>query len=213
MEICGVIMQRIRTKYTKGPEIKYVSHLDLIRAIERAVRRAGIPIAYSQGFNPKPQISFGPPTSVGMESIAELADFHMDYQIGTDIFEETMNKALPPGIKILETYNVLLNKPSITAEIKQASYLVELSAQSDSAAGLSEQTKKILAAKEIMVDKKSKTGIRAINIRPMIYELIERDGSLYMTLAANPSATLRPDMVVGLIKGYEMRRLIREKLV
>ena len=67
-------MQRIRIKFNRGEEIKFISHLDITRLWERALRRAGVPLAYSQGFSPHPQLSFAVPLAVGMTSEAELLD-------------------------------------------------------------------------------------------------------------------------------------------
>ena len=70
-------MIRLRVKFTRGEEVKYISHLDMLKVFERALRRANIPIAYNKGFNPRPQIVFGLPLSVGVTSESEYADLEI----------------------------------------------------------------------------------------------------------------------------------------
>jgi radical SAM-linked protein len=93
-------VQRIRIKYTKGEEIKFISHRDLMRVFQRAIRRAEIPIAYSQGFNPHMKISWGQALKVGKTSEEEYAELNIDGWIKPRELQERLNRTLPPGIEI-----------------------------------------------------------------------------------------------------------------
>lgn len=95
-------MQRIRVKYTKGEEIRFISHRDLMRAFQRAVRRADLPIAYSQGFNPHMKISWGNALKVGQSSPGELAELQIDGWIKPAELMSRLNVHLPKGLEILE---------------------------------------------------------------------------------------------------------------
>ncbi len=95
-------MQRISVKYTKGEEIKFISHRDLMRTFQRAVRRADIPIAYSQGFNPHMKISWGNALKVGQSSSGELAQLQIDGWIKPAELMARLNRHLPKGLEILE---------------------------------------------------------------------------------------------------------------
>ena len=99
-------MKRIRVKYTKGEEIKFISHRDLMRLFQRAVRRAEIPIAYSQGFNPHMKISWGNALKVGQTSEGEYAELQIDGWIRPHELMAKLNPELPKGIEILEAYLV-----------------------------------------------------------------------------------------------------------
>jgi radical SAM-linked protein len=95
-------MQQIKVKYTKGEEIKFIGHRDLMRAFQRSVRRAGLPIAYSQGFNPHMKISWGNALKVGATSEGEFAELQIDGWIRPQELLEKLNRELPKGLEILE---------------------------------------------------------------------------------------------------------------
>jgi radical SAM-linked protein len=95
-------VKRIKIKYTKGEEVKYISHRDLMRAFQRAIRRAGIPMAYSQGFNPHMKISWGQALKVGAASAGEYAELQVEGWVKAGELMERLNKTLPRGIEILE---------------------------------------------------------------------------------------------------------------
>ncbi|MFC1511476.1 TIGR03936 family radical SAM-associated protein [Candidatus Margulisiibacteriota bacterium] len=95
-------MQKIRIKYTKGEEVKFISHRDLMRVFQRAIRRANLPIAYSQGFNPHMKISWGQALKVGASSAGEEATLQIDGWVKPREVMEKLNQTLPKGIAILE---------------------------------------------------------------------------------------------------------------
>lgn len=95
-------MQHIKIKYRKGEQVKYISHRDLMRAVQRAIRRAGLPIAYSQGFNPHMKISWGNALKVGATSESEYATLQIDGWINPEKIVALLNTKLPPGLEVLE---------------------------------------------------------------------------------------------------------------
>ena len=95
-------MQRIRVKYKKGEEVKYISHRDLIRAFTRAIRRAGLPIAYSQGFNPHMKISWGNALKVGAASEGEYAELQFEGWVKPREVIEKLGPQMPKGLEILD---------------------------------------------------------------------------------------------------------------
>ena len=95
-------MQKIKVKYRKGEEVKFISHRDLMRAFQRAIRRADLPVAYSQGFNPHMKISWGNALKVGAASEAEFAEIQIDGWIRPHELVERLNRQLPRGLEILE---------------------------------------------------------------------------------------------------------------
>ena len=99
-------MQRIKIKYTKGEQVKYISHRDLMRVFFRAIKRAGLPIAYSQGFNPHLKISWGQALKVGQASAGEEAILQIDSWIRPNELKDRLNQCLPPGIAVIEAFLV-----------------------------------------------------------------------------------------------------------
>jgi radical SAM-linked protein len=97
---------RIRIKYTKGEPLKFLSHKDLMRAVQRAIRRADLPITFSQGFNPHMKISWGQALKVGQTSSGEHAELQFDKWINPREIMQRLNKELPSGLEVLEAHLV-----------------------------------------------------------------------------------------------------------
>jgi len=119
-------VSRIRFQFAKRDEVKLISHLDLLNALTRAFRRAGVPIAYSHGYNPHPKISFGSVLPVGTTSEAEFADVDLEVYMEPDDFIVRANHQLPPGLELLKAQEITLKARSLMAQIDLASYIVVL---------------------------------------------------------------------------------------
>lgn len=118
----------VRFKFTKKGKFKYLSHLDITRFIIRAIKRAGIEIEYSQGFNPKPKISFSNPTPLGVESYAEYADAWLKDYLDEKNFKQTLNRELKPELMITRAANVERKLPSLMKDIAVALYVFKIRA-------------------------------------------------------------------------------------
>ncbi|WP_173400172.1 TIGR03936 family radical SAM-associated protein [Acetivibrio straminisolvens] len=163
------MLSSIRVRFVRGEEVKYISHLDLMKMFERALRRSKIPIAYSQGFNPHPHMVFGLPLSVGVTSESEYADFELETDIDSGEFTQRLNQNLPKGIEVVDAKknNTTSN---IMAQVAGASY--EVLVLADSKIGIEDLKYKLdefLKNEQIFVEKESKGKIKKIDIRPMIY--------------------------------------------
>jgi radical SAM-linked protein len=119
-------MQRLRIRFKRGPELKFISHLDIMRLWIRALRRAQIPLTYSEGFNPRPRISIAAPLSVGVTGENEFMDILVDRPVSPHWLMNTVNRQLPPGIEILEVYPIAIPVPSLQSQVKSALYSVEV---------------------------------------------------------------------------------------
>ena len=119
-------MQRLRIRFNRGGEIKFISHLDIMRLWERALHRAQIQLAYSEGFSPHPRLSLAAPLAVGVTSEAELMDVFVTKQVSPHWFTAAVSQQLPPGIEILGVYQIGLSMPSLQSQVRQAEYRVEV---------------------------------------------------------------------------------------
>ncbi len=119
-------MQRLRIRFRRGEELKFISHLDNMRLWQRALRRANISLAYSEGFSPHPRISLAAPLAVGVTSDAELMDIVITNWITPHVFTETVNRQLPKGIEVMQVYPLAVAMPSLQSQIRFAEYLVEV---------------------------------------------------------------------------------------
>jgi radical SAM-linked protein len=161
----------IRIKFIRGEEVKFISHLDMMKVFERATRRANIPIAYSQGFNPHAHLIFGLPLSVGVTSHAEYADIELTQFVEPESFVSKLSRELPKGLIILDA-KIKESKSNIMASISAASYEILISFNKEiGIKELQDNINAFLARKEITVKKEGKKGIRELDIRPMIEEL------------------------------------------
>ncbi len=119
-------MQRLRVRFKRGEGIKFVSHLDIMRLWERALLRAQIQLAYSEGFSPHPRLSLAVPLAVGVTSEAELMDVFVTKLVSPHWFTAAVSQQLPPGIEILGVYQIGLSLPSLQSQVRYAEYRVEV---------------------------------------------------------------------------------------
>ena len=204
---------RIRMKYTKTGRVRFLSHLDLMTVVHRAAVRAGVPIAFSQGFNPHPKISFGPALSVGMESDTEFFDMETDPFVDLLQTTSSLNRAMPEGVRILESRIVPKKAPSLSGCISRYSY--ELDVPADLAQGVEEKVKDLLARASVIVTKEGKQK----EIRPCIESIAAAgrlgSSSLLITLVDHEQIKPRVQDVVGQLFaiGQEQIVLLRMKRV
>lgn len=205
------VLNSIRVRFTRGENVKFISHLDLMKMFERTIRRTGLPIAYSQGFNPHPQMVFGLPLSVGVTSEAEYADFDLSEQMEPSAFMGKMNKELPGGVSITAAVEKI-NKGNIMASVSGAIYEISVFLkESQYEIKIQELLDGFLGNKEIIVKKEGKAGIRDMDIKPMIYKLeayplniippgYEEFGTAFglrALLAAGSVSNLKPELLLA----------------
>ncbi len=163
-------MQRLRVKFSRGEELKYLSHLDLTRLWERACRRAGIVLAYTEGFTPHPRFSMASPLSVGITSEAELMDLFLINWIAPHIFINQMTRELPCGIQISAAQSISTDLPSLQARIKSAEYEVTVRTEKTEKE-IKGSIENLLSLKEFPWHHYRDTGIRRYDIRALIEDL------------------------------------------
>lgn len=184
-------MSKYTIKYEKNTKAKYISQLDFLRTIGRAMRRAGIPVKYSEGFNPHPLISFAAPIAVGIESECELFITELTTDISPEDFKSALNDALPPIIRILEVKNEKMD----FNEICRADY--EILPEN---LVTPEKIEEFLALGQILIIKKTKRGMKETDIRADIFGITVKDSIIEMTLATGNTQNLKPMAVVTAMK-------------
>ena len=118
-------MEKIRMALAKSEATQYVGHLDFGRAVERALRRAKLPVAYSEGFNPHMKLSFGPALGVGIASDAEYIDIELASPVNTDEFKSWLSPQLPPGLAFVDARPVF-SPSSLAAALNLACYRADV---------------------------------------------------------------------------------------
>lgn len=193
---------RMLAVFTKGPEVRFVSHLDLQRLFQRAFRRAKLPLAYSQGFNPHPLVSFATALSVGMTSRGEYLDVTLTREMTPEEFISAVSAELPKGVEIVRAADMGESRKSLTSAMRSARYSSSVRFAEPVTKDALEAACRDLLSGEIVVMKKTKGGIKPTDIRPMVRELgVESaDGaSAVISLCGVLSAEggLNPDMLLG----------------
>lgn len=195
-------MDAIRLQFKKEGRAKYISHLDLNRCMQRAFRRAEIPIWRTQGFNPHPYIVFAMPLSIFYESDCEVLDAKLDGTMPTEEILTRLNSQMPEGIAV----NHVVTPQMKLAEIGFAAYSVTLDFDGKSLQELSKLFADIAALPEILVEKTTKRSTSVIDIKPYFASAKANaaDGSLriYCTLPAGALENLNPSLLIAAIEKY-----------
>lgn len=198
---------RVLLEYTREERVKYISHLDLMRSMQRAIRRANIPIAYSQGFNPHPIMAFASALSVGVTSEREYADIILSESMSLPILKEQLNHALPKGITLREALVIDEEIPSLMSLIKIADYHVTAevwNGNQDTEMGI-DWDKALKAYKntpEIWVEKKSKKKINTVNLKEAVWDIKideENHSLLFLSMKLGNKGSIKPESVIHAI--------------
>jgi radical SAM-linked protein len=194
-------MPRIRVRFSRGPEVKFISHLDVMRFWERAFRRAHIPLAYSEGFNPHPRISLAAPLPVGVTSEAELMDVMLSRWVSPQWFTDAVNQQLTPGFGILGVFSINPTMPSLQSRLQQAEYQVELPADKEQL-DIESAISHLLALESLPWQHKRDTGQKNYDLRALIDDLwlitwSQPYGSIGMRLRCNSGGSGRPEQVTS----------------
>ncbi len=198
------IPKNIRIKFLKTGSLQYISHLDLHRLINRALVRAGIPIWYTQGFNPHAKMVFALPLPVGVESVCEYLDVKIDKDIPCDDVKELLNKQLTDELQVIEVYE----SATKFADISKAEYRILLESVSASPE-LAEKINEFFSQSPIVMTKKTKSGEKDIDITALIHSLkAEFCGDcgkirINTTLTAG-AESLSPEFLMGALRKYEI---------
>jgi len=200
-------MVRYLIKYTKESEIKFIAHLDLMRTIQKVVRRAHLPVKYSKGFNPHMALSIAQPLSVGVYSSGEYMDLILTEEVNEQEIIDRLNEKTAAGIKFLTATRIIdvenqKKLPQAMALIDACRYIIKV--QYNESTNLEEELKNLLEEKEWNTIKKSKKGEREVDIKALVYDFkfwIKDNELVINTLIQSGSREhLSADLLVSYIK-------------
>lgn len=213
-------MREVRLRFSKTGRLKYISHLDINRAMSRALKRAQIPLWYTEGFNLHPYMSFSLPLSLGVESLCESVDLRIIGDITNDEIKNRLNNVLPQDIKIVDVYDDFRDN----SEIVYSDYVYKFEFKDNEAAF--EKIKNVLSSDEIIALKKGKQGRKRVmketNIKSFIdkYSISIRNDVIVLNirLLAGPEKNLNPsllfDTIIRLIDmDFEWKSIARISLL
>ena len=216
-------MRSVRLNFSKTGRAIYISHLDVNRMMTRAVRRARLPMWYTEGFNPHPYIAFALPLSLGQSSDCEYMDIRIEGDMTDEEVMTRLNDTLPEGLKILS-----VGAPVHDAkDIEKAQYFVKIIfADSEEASVFAEKADMLIKSEELIAEKPGKKGHRKImkqvNLIDMIYDAkitcSDNIVNLQCVLSAGNTHNLNPSLLVETIENcidikHKQLHIVRKKLI
>ena len=191
------MIMRARITFTKQGALRYTGHLDLHRLWERAMRRADLPLSYSQGFHPQPKISIAAALPLGFSSLGEVLDVRFNDEIPTEEIAARLKDSLPPDIQVTHVETVDEREPALQTQVLSATYNVHLTEPVDES-DLTRKVEELLMSESLPRERRGKP----YDMRPLIETLDvikEADGKIWlqMKLAARDGATGRPEEVLN----------------
>jgi len=197
---------RIIAVFHKTDGARYISHLDLQRAMQRALRRSHLPVKYTAGFNPHQVMSFATALSLGATSCAEVVDIAMTEPVAEEEFYQQLAPQLPPSLALVEAHAVEGNYPSLTSLLAAADYEINLHLNSLLCKDELDSKLKLLWEAPLLAIKKTKAGPKEIDLRPMVLALRidsakpEGNGTrvnLFLRCVNTSAGALNPDLLIS----------------
>lgn len=205
-------MNRLRVRFRRNAEIRYISHLDIIRVWQRSLRRAGIALAYSEGFNPRPRLSLAAPLPLGVTSEAELMDVYLVEMTSPQAFMSLVQPCLPSGLEIMQVFNVGLTLPAMQAQLRFAEYCVKVAAPG--ADTLGQAVFSLMQKDSLPWQHQRDTGVKSYDLRELIEDITvtaydQGIATMRMLLRCDARGSGRPEQVsraLGLDTPLEIHR-------
>lgn len=198
-------MAQLVCRYRKALEVRWISHLDLTRTFERAMRRAGLPLELTQGYNPRPKVSFGPPLPMGATGEGELLAVQLAASLAPAEVKDRLNAQLPEGITVTEVWvSPPQRKKETFGEIDLAEYQITVEGEVNperTRAGVEH----LLGSEQILIERGGERPERTVNLRPFLLSLAVAEASadrivLRARLRTGSHGGARPQEIVELLE-------------
>lgn len=209
--------QRLRLTFARGDEAKDLSHREIMRVMEQAMRTADVPLSYSEGRRPTAQISIGAPLPLGATSACELADIYLSERMEPTRFAAALRDALPPGLEALSVLEVGLEQPALQTQLRWAEYEVDVPCGGHSVEDIRRAIGDILAVRSLPWEHRRETKVLRYDLRPLVLSLhIEAESEetcrLSMRLRIDRERSGRADQVVAAMGMEPPLRVHRRRL-
>lgn len=204
---------KIRIKFSKHGNIKYIGHLDLQRYFQKAIRRAEIDIAYSTGYSPHQIMSFAAPLGVGMESNGEYMDIEVNSFTGSKDTVQRLNAVQADGISVISAKVLPAEAGNAMASVAAAGYTIQFKEGREPSFNWTEEISDFFALKEIPYVKETKKSTIEMNLKDGIYQLESRDQAIYMLVDASSAGNIKPSMVIQAYLEHHQEVLLENSLI
>lgn len=203
------MLMLVRIKYSKLGDISYISHLDIIKLMERIVRRTGLKLSYSEGFNPHPKTAFSPALQLGVQSHCEYLDMEFDEAVEEDLLIQKLNEKTVEGINFIEAKILTDKVDSLVAFITHSRYEIAVDEEDENKIlKIISAINKINNTNEMLLTKKTKKGnIKEYNVKEYIGTIdFERksDGlSIFVDICSGSVKSINPKKIIELVESLE----------
>ena len=187
---------RLRIKFKKYGPIRFIGHLDVMRFFQKAIRRAGIDVAYSNGFSPHQLMAFAAPLGVGLASNGEYMDIEINSMVSCQDIRERLNHVSVPGIEVLSVKQLPDSAENAMAGGAAAAYTVRFREGKNPKADISALLPDFLSREQIPITKKTKKGTREVDLKEGIYRLSYEDGVFFMIVDASSGGNIKPVQIM-----------------
>lgn len=187
--------------FEKGERLRHIGHLDIQRAMQRALRRSGLPVAYSNGFNPHILLTFASALSTGFAGRRELLETSLTEDVTPEAFLQAMNEALPPDLQLSECRPLEDRHPALMAMVAAANYEIEI-LQDDAASKMTAALDAFMVQPAIMAIRKTKSGEKEVDTKPLILSLSAEGRVLKAKLVLTERESCKPDMLISALSAF-----------
>ena len=187
---------KIRIKFAKYGAMKFIGHLDMMRFFQKAIRRAGIDIKYSEGFSPHQIMSFAAPLGVGIESSGEYMDIEVLSMTSTEDMKQALNRVMVEGVEVLSVSVLPDNAKNAMASVAAAAYKLRMKEGNFPVDDLSGKLQDFYRQEKIPYTKETKKSVVELDLKQGIYEIeVNSDGAICMLVNASSSGNIKPTMI------------------
>ena len=188
---------KVRVKFAKEGAMKFIGHLDIMRYFQKAIKRAGIDVAYSEGFSPHMIMSFAAPLGVGVTSTAEYFDMEINTPISGKEAVKRLNEVMVEGMEVKSFRKIPDGKANAAmALVAAADYYVEFREGMEPETDWKNKIGDFIGQSEILIVKKTKKNEKEVDIRPYIYEMRLEENRIFLKLAAGSVKNTKPELVM-----------------
>ena len=187
---------KIRIKFAKYSAMKFIGHLDMMRFFQKAIRRAGIDIKYSEGFSPHQIMSFAAPLGVGIESSGEYMDIEVLSMTSAEDMKQALNRVMVEGVEVLSVSVLPDNVKNAMASVAAASYKLQMKEGTFPIDDLNEKLQDFYGQEQIPYSKETKKSVVELDLKQGLYSIAaDEDGAICMLVNASSSGNIKPTMI------------------
>ena len=190
---------KIRVRFSKQGQMKFIGHLDMVRYFQKVMRRGEIDVAYSEGFSPHQKMSFAAPLSVGVLSKGEYFDMEVNSTLSTKEAIERINEQNVEGVKVLSYKLLPDNAKNAMAVMSAADYFVYTDIFTD------DDITGFINQDSINVIKKTKKSEKEVDIKPLIYSIKKEDNGIFIKLDQGSAQNMKPELVVTALENFTQK--------